>query len=100
MREAVARIDVLEAILVAADRLLGRYDYSKMTLDDRAVDAGIGKGSVYLHFSSKEAVVISHVDRLVDRLRLRMDQIAARDEPAAARQKALLIERILYSLKD
>ena len=99
MREAVARVDVREAILDAADRLLARFGYRKMTVDDLAADAGIGKGSVYLHFSSKEEVVVSHVDRIVDRLCARMEQIAARDEPAAARLKAMLVERVVFRLK-
>jgi AcrR family transcriptional regulator len=99
MRAAVAAVDVREAILDAADRLLARFGYKKMTVDDLAADAGIGKGSVYLHFSSKEDVVLSHVDRIVDRLCLRMEQIAARDEPAASRLKAMLIERVVFRLK-
>ena len=104
MREAVTRaatpkIDVREAILDAADRLLARYGYKKMTVDDLAADAGIGKGSVYLHFASKEDVVISHVDRIVDRLCVRMEQIAGRDEAAAVRLKAMLIERVVFRLK-
>src|SRR5687768_11442319 len=99
MRAAVASVDVREAILDAADRLLARFGYKKMTVDDLAADAGIGKGSVYLHFSSKEDVVLSHVDRIVDRLCLRMEQIAARDEPAASRLKAMLTERVVFRLK-
>ena len=99
MRPAAARVDVREAILDAADRLLARFGYRKMTVDDLAADAGIGKGSVYLHFTSKEDVVISHVDRIVDRLCARMEQIAARKEPAAARLKAMLIERVMFRLK-
>jgi AcrR family transcriptional regulator len=99
MRASVATVDVREAILDAADRLLARYGYRKMTVDDLAADAGIGKGSVYLHFSSKEEVVISHVDRIVDRLCARMEQIAARNEPAASRLKAMLIERVVFRLK-
>jgi AcrR family transcriptional regulator len=99
MAQAAARVDVREAILDAADRLLARFGYRKMTVDDLAADAGIGKGSVYLHFSSKEDVVISHVDRIVDRLCARMEQIAARDEPAASRLKAMLVERVMFRLK-
>ena len=100
MRHAAARVDVREAILDSADRLLARYGYRKMTVDDLAADAGIGKGTVYLHFSSKEDVVISHVDRIVDRLCDRMEQIAARREPAASRLKAMLVERVMFRLKS
>ena len=31
-----------------------------------AEEAGIGKGTVYLHFPSKEEAVLSHVDRIVE----------------------------------
>lgn len=99
MPATVTRVDVREAILDAADRLLARYGYKKMTVDDLAADAGIGKGSVYLHFASKEDVVLSHVDRIVDRLCDRMEQIAARDEAASMRLKAMLIERVVFRLK-
>src|SRR5437763_1237801 len=40
-------------ILDAADRLLARYGYQKMTVDDLAREAGIGKGTVYLSFPGK-----------------------------------------------
>ena len=99
MRATATRVDVREAILDAADRLLARYGYKKMTVDDLAADAGIGKGSVYLHFSSKEDVVISHVDRIVDRLCVKMEQIAAKDAPAAVRLRAMLIERVVFRLQ-
>ena len=71
MRDAVPGRDVRSAILDATDLLLSKYGYKKMTIDDLAAEAGIGKGSVYLHFSSKEEIVLSHVDRIIDSLRER-----------------------------
>jgi len=51
-----------ELILQAADRLLRHYGPQKTTVADVAREAGIGVGSVYLEFSSKEAIVeeLSH----------------------------------------
>lgn len=91
-----ARVDVREAILDAVDRRLARFGYKKMTIDELAADAGIGKGTVYLHFSSKEEVVLSHVDRIVERLSARLERIAAGSGSAAARLRAMLIERVLF----
>jgi len=68
MRTAVQTKEVREAILDATDMLLARYGYKKMTIDDIANEVGIGKGSVYLHFSSKEEIALSHVDRIISRL--------------------------------
>ena len=53
MSDAVRR----EQILRAADRLLRQYGAAKTTMADLARAAGIAVGSVYLEFSSKEAIV-------------------------------------------
>ena len=87
---------VKDAILDATDRLLARFGYRKMTVEDIAAEAGIGKGSVYLHFSSKEEVVLSHIDRIVDRLRERLKEIARSDATAAERLRLMLLTRVLF----
>lgn len=46
-----------EQILQAADRLLRHYGPQKTTVADVAREAGVGVGSVYLEFPSKEAIV-------------------------------------------
>jgi len=84
-----------DRILDAAERLLGRFGYRKMTVDDIAAEAGIGKGTVYLSFPSKEEVVLSTVDRIVERVCTAMEEAAARDEPAAERLRAMLRARVL-----
>jgi len=53
MSEAVRR----EQILQAAERLLAHYGPQKTTVADVAREAGIGVGSVYLEFPSKEAII-------------------------------------------
>ena len=87
---------VKDAILDATDRLLARYGYRKMTVEDIAAEAGIGKGTIYLHFSSKEQVVLSHVDRIVERLKERLRDIARSDAPAAERLRLMLLTRVLF----
>ena len=98
MRGTITREAVREAILDATDRRLARFGYKKMTIDELAADAGIGKGTVYLHFSSKEEVVLSHVDRIVERLCVRLEGLATKDQPAGDRIKAMLVERVVFRL--
>jgi AcrR family transcriptional regulator len=94
---AIASKDaVKEAILDAADRLLARFGYRKMTVDDIASEAGIGKGTIYLHFSSKEEVVLSHVDRIVERLKDRLREIGRSDCSSAERLRLMLLTRVLF----
>ena len=51
-------------ILDAADRLLARYGYRKMTVGDLAREAGIGKGTVYLSFASKSEIALACIERM------------------------------------
>jgi AcrR family transcriptional regulator len=92
----ITREETREAILDATDRLLARYGYRKMTVEDLAREVGIGKGSIYLHFSSKEEVVLSHVDRIVERLKVRLREIAREGGPAAVRLREMLLARVLF----
>lgn len=96
MSESAVKIDVREAILDATDVLLARFGYRKMTVEDIAREAGIGKGSVYLHFSSKEEVVLSHIDRIITRLGERLTEIARGNTSAGHRLREMLIVRVLY----
>ena len=49
-RPAAGRDDARDTILDAADGLIQRFGYQKTTVDDIAREAGIGKGTIYLHF--------------------------------------------------
>ena len=90
------REEVRDAILDATDRLLARYGYRKMTVEDLAREVGIGKGTIYLHFASKEEIVLSHVDRIVERLKERLWAVARTDADAAIRLRLMLLARVLY----
>ena len=98
MRATAPRTDVREAILDAVDRRLARFGYKKMTVEGLAEDAGIGKGTVYLHFPSKEEAVLSHIDRIVERLCERLGTISAGDGTIDQRLHRMLVERVTFRL--
>ena len=85
-----------ERILDAADRLLVRFGYRKMTIDDLAQEAGIGKGTVYLSFASKADIALACIDRMARRLLERLRAIAAGPGPAERRLHAMLVERVMH----
>ena len=87
---------VKDAILDATDRLLARYGYRKMTVEDISVEVGIGKGTIYLHFTSKEEIVLSHIDRIVDRVKERLREIAGSDASAPERLRLMLVTRVMF----
>jgi len=94
-QKTASKDQVREALLDAMDRLLARYGYQKTTVDDLAAEAGIGKGSVYLYFSSKEQVALSCVDRLHDRLLRNMACIATERLSAKEKIAEMLLERVM-----
>jgi len=96
MRTAVLTVDTRDAILDAMERLLARYGYKKTTVDDLAREVGIGKGSIYLHFPSKEEVALCSIDRVVDRLLAKLQEIAGASGAVAERLREMLRTRVLF----
>jgi AcrR family transcriptional regulator len=96
MKTFARREDVRDAILDATNRLLARYGYRKMTMDDLAREVGIGKGTLYLYFSSKEEIALSHIDHIVERLKEKLLSIARENATAGSRLREMLITRVLF----
>src|SRR4051794_23446682 len=89
-RQRMARAEIEDRMLDATEAMLARFGYSKMTMDDIAREAGVGRRTLYLHFESKEAIALSSIDRIVEQLLCELDRIADGPEPAAARLRAML----------
>lgn len=53
-----------EHLLAVAEALFERYGYKKTTVEDIAHEAGVGKGTVYLHFASKEEIGMAWLSKL------------------------------------
>ncbi|GCE00323.1 TetR/AcrR family transcriptional regulator [Embleya hyalina] len=53
------------AILATAERLLGGRALDEISIDDLARGAGISRPTFYFYFASKEAVLLSLIDRVV-----------------------------------
>ncbi len=96
MRDGIPAENTRDAILDATDRLLAKYGYKKMTIEDLAREVGIGKGSIYLHFTSKEEIALSHIDRIVSRLKTRLAAIAQQNTSVEKRLADMLCERVLF----
>lgn len=96
MRDVAIRQDIKDLILDAADRLLNQFGYKKMTMDNLAQEVGIAKGTLYLHFPSKEELVLAHIDRIVYRLLAKLQMIAHRDGSASTRLREMLLTRVLF----
>lgn len=96
MKNNIQRETIRDEILDATDRLLARFGYKKMTIDDLAQEVGIGKGTVYLHFASKEEIALSHIDRIIERMKVRLKEISSADVSPDERVREMLLTRVLF----
>jgi TetR/AcrR family transcriptional regulator, ethionamide resistance regulator len=73
------------AILQTAERLLEKHSLAEISVDDLARGAGISRSTFYFYFPSRDAVILTLVDRMVDEAAERKDEALAalRDDPRA-----------------
>jgi AcrR family transcriptional regulator len=96
MRQIARRVDIRDLILDAVDGLLARYGYKKMTMEDVARQVGIGKGTIYLHFASKEDLVLAHIDRIAETVVRKLHEVAASPDSPDRRLHRMLVLRVLH----
>lgn len=84
-----------ERLLDATDRLLASRGFRRMTVAQVAAAAEVGKGSVYLHFASKDDLALACLDRMAERVLARMRRIAQGPGPPRERVRAMLRARVL-----
>jgi AcrR family transcriptional regulator len=89
----------VERVLDSAAELLVRWGYQRVTIDEIARHAGIGKGTVYLHFRTKEALFLTVLLRTHRRMAERMAQLMEAD-PASVLPAALMRESYLELAAD
>ncbi|HEX5714096.1 MAG TPA: TetR/AcrR family transcriptional regulator [Solirubrobacterales bacterium] len=79
------------AILATAERLLGQGSLSEISVEDLAKGAGISRPTFYFYFPSKDAVVLTLVDRMVEEAAVNRASGIAKlaEEPRAGLRLAL-----------
>ena len=66
----------------AGERTFVRTGFASATIEDITLKAGVAKGTFYLYFDSKEAILAALRDRFIEGCRVRIDALATR-VPAA-----------------
>ncbi|MEU1397641.1 helix-turn-helix domain-containing protein [Micromonospora zamorensis] len=93
-----ARTDRETKILDVAADMLVRHGYRRVTIDDVAGAAGIGKGTVYLHWKTREALFVAVFAREV-RAAIADMVTALRADPAVALLHRFAVEFFLAILR-
>jgi AcrR family transcriptional regulator len=71
------------AILATAERLLEQRSLAEISVDDLAQGAGISRSAFYFYFPSKDAVVLTLVDRVVEQAVAARDRVLERQQDDA-----------------
>jgi AcrR family transcriptional regulator len=95
MPRVAACPDVRLAILDAATLLMERLGYKKMTIDDIAREAGIGKATIYGYFLNKQEVGLAVIERYHAQIQTRLGEILAQPLSPADKLREMAIGRVM-----
>lgn len=92
----ITTADTRTAIVDATDRLLARHGYRRISMEDIAQEAGVGRRTVYTHFRSREDVCLACADRIIEELHRAIDDIAQSKGSPQKRLREILCTRVLF----
>lgn len=95
MALAETRRDTKDLILDACDRIMARYGFRKMSMDDLAKEAGISKRTIYIYFKNKEDVGLSSIGRVVEQVHEQLEEISREPKGSNERLREMLRERVM-----
>lgn len=88
-------------IAATAAKMFARQPFHKVRLDDIAAAAGVGKGTLYIYFDSKEALYLSLIydafEQMIDRLRAGVGASAA--VPPRDRLRGIVSELVAFAFQ-
>ena len=77
-------------ILNAANRVFSRYGFAKTTIEQVAVEAGLGKGTIYQYFKSKKELFLAVGRNGMDKLKdIMIKEIEQEEDPVDRIEKAI-----------
>jgi AcrR family transcriptional regulator len=79
-------------ILSAAQDVFADKGYYDASIDEIAARAGIAKGTVYLHFASKEDLLVALVEQQMSGFLARVDQVSRETTTVRARLERILLD--------
>jgi len=88
-----------ERILAAATAVFAENDFHRVQVSHVATRAGVGKGTVYLYFPSKDDLQQAALEASLARLATDVDQAAAADAPADVVLRGIVLRVMRYFWK-
>jgi len=90
------KITTRDQILDATERIMARFGFRKMTMEDIAKEARVGRRTIYIYFRNKEDVALSSIGRVVEGTQSRMRDVLSRcDLDPVEKLRLILVERVM-----
>jgi len=83
-------------IIDATVRLISRDGYQRTTMDHVAAEAGMAKGTIYLHFKTKNDLIHAVIMSSMEPLAVELNAVLDGSGPPAERLQALLLGHLRY----
>jgi AcrR family transcriptional regulator len=83
-------------ILRAAETIFARHDYHEVQMDDVVEACGVGKGTIYRHFPSKQDLYFAVMFEGIEQLRVELEAAVGKDEPAALKIRRIVHRTLAY----
>ncbi len=93
----VKTITKKQEILEAAARVFAEREFHQVLIDDVAARAGVGKGTVYRYFRTKEDLYFEAIRQVLDRLFATMAATASEEIPPICRLERIARESLQFS---
>jgi len=90
--------DAAEKVLDAAAQLFGTQRFHEVRMEDVAVEAGVGKGTLYRYFKDKDELFLALVDRASEQFTGRCLEAAA--QATGARARLVAVAQAIISFFD
>ena|SRR5689334_759551 len=87
----MARDDKRERLLAAAAAVFAERDFHRVQVSDVAERAGVGKGTVYLYFPTKDHLHRAALEASLDGIRAEVDAAVAADAPAEEALRGIVL---------
>ena len=86
-----------QEILEAASRVFAEKEFHRVLIDDVAARAGVGKGTVYRYFRTKEELYFETILQAFDRLSATLEAAVSRETSPALRLERIARESLQFS---
>jgi AcrR family transcriptional regulator len=88
--------DKRQRILAAATAVFAERDFHRVQVSDVATRAGVGKGTVYLYFPTKDALHKVALQESLDGVAGEIERAAAADAPAAEALRQIVVSILRF----